>query len=278
MVSAFARGYQVLGEERFLKAAETAADFVLANMVRDGLLLRTYRSPDNEQEAGASKLPAYLDDYAEMANGLLDLYEATFDLRWLEAADDLSRRMVADFWDEENAGFFYTSADHKHLLVRTKPFYDGAVPSGNSTATLVLLRLSKLLDNTGYYQNAEAVLTSLRDMLSAQPRAYLNLLCTADFYLHPTREIAIVGTRDAADTQRFLELIHGRFIPNKIIALAEPDGPGAGAAGKRIPLLSGKTMLSGKATVYVCENYACKQPVTDVAALKRILDERDVIP
>ena len=278
MVSAFARGYQVLSEERFLKAAETAADFVLANMVRDGLLLRTYHGLDNEQEAGVSKLPAYLDDYAEMANGLLDLYEATFDLRWLEAADDLSRRMVAEFWDEKNAGFFYTSAAHKNLLVRTKPFYDGAVPSGNSTATLVLLRLSKLLDNAGYYQKAEAALTATRDMMSAQPRAYLNLLCAADFYLHPTREIAIVGRRDAADTQRFLELIHGRFIPNKIIALAAPDGPGAGATGKQIPLLSGKTMLSGKATVYVCENYACKQPVTDAAALKRILDERDVIP
>ena len=193
-------------------------------------------------------------------------------------AEDLSGTMVADFWDEKNVGFFYTLAAHKDLLVRTKPFYDGAVPSGNSTATLVLLKLSKLLDNAGYYQKAEAVLTAVRDMMSAQPRAYLNLLCAADFYLQPTREIAIVGRPDDADTQRLLELIHGRFIPNKIIALAEPDGPAGEAAGKRIPLLSGKTMLSGKATVYVCENYACKQPVTDAAALNRILDERVVIP
>jgi uncharacterized protein YyaL (SSP411 family) len=273
MISAFARGYQVLGEERFLKAAERAADFVMDNMVSDGLLLRAYRGQSSEPQAGMSKLPAYLDDYAEMANGLLDLYEATFDLRRLEAAEDLSRKMVADFWDEENAGFFYTSADHKHLLVRTKPFYDGAVPSGNSTATLVLLRLSKLLDNAGYCEKAEAVLTATRDMMSARPRAYLNLLCAADFHLHPTREIAIVGRRDAADTRRFLDTIHGRFIPNKIMALTEPDGPAAGTAKERIPLLAGKTMLSGKATVYVCENYACKRPVTDAAALERILGE-----
>jgi len=155
-------------------------------MVRDGLLLRTYRGPDNEQQAGVSKLPAYLDDYAEMANGLLDLYEATFDLRWLEAADDLLRRMAAEFRDEKNAGFCYTSAVHKNLLV--------------------LLRLSKLLDNAGYYRRAAAVLTSMRDMMSARPRAYLNLRCAADLYL------------------------------------------------------------------------ACKQPVTDAAALERTLGERNVIP
>ena len=137
-----------------------AADFVLTEMVRDGALLRTYRGTGNGGDEGISKLPAYLNDYAEMANALVDLYETTFDFRWLDAADRLAGRMVADFWDEESGGFFYTGAVHKNLLVRTKPFYDGAVPSGNSTATLVLLRLSKLLDNAGYYQKAEAVSTS----------------------------------------------------------------------------------------------------------------------
>ena len=275
MISAFARGYQVLGEERFLKAAEKATDFVLTVMVRDGALLRTYRGHGHRGDEGVAKLPAYLDDYAEMANALVDLYETTFDLRWLNAADELARKMVADFWDEQDGGFFYTSAIHKDLLVRTKPYYDGAVPSGNATATLVLLRLSKLLDNATYYGNAELALRSMRDRMAAHPQAYLNLLCTADFYLHPTREIVIVGRRNSGDTQRFLETIHGRFVPNKVLALAEPDVPDSAAMEKRIPLLSGKRMISGKAAVYVCENYTCKRPVTDAASLKSILDSKD---
>ncbi|MFH1268275.1 MAG: thioredoxin domain-containing protein, partial [Planctomycetota bacterium] len=187
MISAFARGYQVLGDQRYRSAAEGAADFVLAQMVREGVLLRTYRAAPDSSDGGTSKLPAYLDDYAEMAGALVDLYEATFELRWLEAADELAGRMVADFWDQEEGGFFYTSAAHKDLLVRTKPFFDGAVPSGNSVATLVLVRLGKLLDNQDYLAKAERVLVSMRDAMVAQPRAHLDLLSAADFYLRPTR-------------------------------------------------------------------------------------------
>ncbi len=277
MISAFARGYQVLGEERFLKAAEKAADFVLTAMVHDGGLLRTYRAKGDAGECGTSKLPAYLDDYAEMANALIDLYEATFDLRWLEAADRLVCRMVADFWDEQNGGFFYTAVVHEDLLVRTKPYYDGAVPSGNSTATLVLLRLSGLLDNAAYGVKAQLVFTSTQGMMLAQPRGYLNLLCAADFFLHPSWEIAIAGKRGSADTRRFLELIHGRFIPNKVLAQVEPAAPGSKAVEERIPLLRYKGMISGKTTVYLCRNYKCKLPVTDPAALMKMLDRPNAI-
>ena len=275
MISALARGYQVLGEERFREAAERAARFVLTEMVRDGVLLRTYRS---RGDGGVSKLPAYLDDYAEIANGLLDLYEATFDLQWLEAADQLAGRMVTDFWDDKNGGFFYTSASHKNLLARTKPFYDGAVPSGNSTATFVLLRLSALVGNAGYGQKAEAVFASAGEMMLAHPRGYLNLLGAADFFLYPTREIAIAGKPDSADTRRFLEVIHDRFIPNKILALVEPGASGSAAVEERIPLLRHKGMISGKATIYVCRNHNCKLPVTDEAALVKVLGEPDALP
>ena len=140
MISALARGYQLLGEDRYREAAERAADFVLAHMVRDGVLLRTYRGTGT----GTSKLPAYLDDYAEMAEALVDLYEATFELRWLEAADELVGKMLVDFQDPAGGGFFYTSSDHTNLLVRTKPTHDGAVPPGNSVAALLPLRLAKL--------------------------------------------------------------------------------------------------------------------------------------
>ncbi|MGB2987871.1 MAG: thioredoxin domain-containing protein [Phycisphaerae bacterium] len=278
MISALARGYQVLGEERFLKAAERAANFVLTEMVRDDALLRTYRGKGDGRDEGVSKLPAYLDDYAEIANALVDLYEATFDLPWLETADLLAGRMVTDFWDDENGGFFYTSASHKNLLARTKPLYDGAVPSGNSTATLVLLRLSELLGDAGYGQKAEAVLASAGGMMLAHPRGNLNLLGAADFFLYPTREIAIAGKPGSADTRRFLDVIHHRFIPNKVLALVEPGAPGAALVEERIPLLRYKQTMSGETTVYVCRNHNCKLPVTDEAALLKILDTPEAAP
>jgi len=264
MISAFARGYQVTGDDRYLEAAARAADFVLTEMVRDGVLLRTYR--------GTSKLPGYLDDYAEMALGLVDLYEAGFDRRWLQAGEELAGKMVSDFWDQDDGGFFYTSEDHKNLLVRTKPFYDGAVPSGNATATQVLLRLSRLLGREDYRNKAEAVLRTMGDGLRTHPRAYLNLLSALDFQLNPTKEIAIAGESESDDTARFLEVIHGRFVPNKILALVEPNGVESEPIGKLVPLLSGKSMIEGKATVYVCENFTCKQPTDDPVALRAMLD------
>jgi uncharacterized protein YyaL (SSP411 family) len=272
MISAFARAYQILGDERYLHAAERAADFVLREMVRDGGLLRTYRATDSAGEEGLSKLPAYLDDYAQMAGALVDLYEASFELRWLEAADDLARKMVADFWDEKDGAFFYTSAAHGDLLVRTKPFFDGAVPSGNSAATAVLLRLSKLLDNEDYRQKAESVLASMADRMREQPRAHLDLLVAADFSLRPSREIALAGQRDSDQTRRLLGIIHRRFIPNKILAIAEPGDAGAKAA-ETIPLLRGKSMIADETTVYVCEGFACKRPVRDDAGLEAMLED-----
>jgi hypothetical protein len=270
MISAFARAYQVLGDERYLRAAERAAHFVLGEMVRDGVLLRTYRATDADGRDGLSKLPAYLDDYAEVAGALVDLYEASFELRWLEAADELAGKMVADFWDEKDGAFFYTSAAHSDLVVRTKPFFDGAVPSGNSAATAMLLRLSKLLDKEDYRQKAEVVLASMADRMRDQPRAHLDLLVAADFALRPTREIAVAGNRDDDATRRFLDIIHGRFIPNKVLAMAEP---GDGKAAEAIPLLRGKTLISGETTVYVCEGFACKRPVRDDAGLEAMLED-----
>ena len=263
MISALARGYQVLGHQRYLDAARKAAEFVLTDMVRDGQLQRTYR------ETG--RLPGYLDDYAEMADGLIDLYQADFDTRWLRAADELTGRMVADFWDAEDGSFFFTSAAHKDLLVRTKPFYDGAVPSGNSTATAVLLRLAKLLDNGDYADKAETVLRSMGNEMRVRPQAAMNLLCALDFRLQPTKEIAIAGSATCDQTQKFLKIIHGRFLPNKILALREPGTNESDAIDQFVPLLKGKQMIAGKTTVYVCENYTCNAPVNDPAALERIL-------
>jgi uncharacterized protein len=269
MISALSRGYQVLGETRYLEAAERAANFVLSEMVRDGVLLRARRTCGDGR--GMGHLPGYLDDYAEVSCAMVDLYEASFERRWLAAADRLVRRMLADFWDEQQGGFYYTSAAHAHLLVRTKPVCDGPVPSGNATAALVLLRLSKLLDSPDYLSKAETLLVSTAHGLRSQPRVHLRLLAAADFYLDSTCEIAIAGPRDGDDTRRLLDVVHRKFIPNKILALAEPDADSA-RTEPAIPLLAGKSMLSGRATAYVCHDFSCGQPVTDVTALERMLD------
>jgi uncharacterized protein YyaL (SSP411 family) len=268
IISALAHAYQVLGQRRYLEAAEQTADFVLRAMFRDGTLLRVYRGVDDKD--GVSKLPGYLDDYAEVSCALVDLYEAGFNLRWLRAANQLAGRMLADFWDEQHGGFFYTSVASENLLVRTKPVQDGPVPSGNSTAALALLRLSKLLDNQEYFDKAEVMLEQMADDLRKYPRAYLRWLGVADFYLHPTCEIIIAGRREGDDTQKMLGIVHQRFIPNKMLALADPDVD-IEVAEPMIPWLAEKPMVSGKATVYVCERATCKQPATDAATLENVL-------
>jgi uncharacterized protein YyaL (SSP411 family) len=178
-ISALARGFQSLGEQRYLEAARRAANFVLGEMVHEGKLLRTHRNCGD----GAPLLPGYLDDYAELSGALVDLYEANFEYRWLATADRFVREMLADFWDESNGAFYYTSAAHEHVLVRTKPSSDGPTPSGNATAAMVLLRLSKLLGNRDYFAKAERLLMEMSHGLRSQPRAHLNLLGALDFYL-----------------------------------------------------------------------------------------------
>lgn len=276
MISALSRGYQALGETRFLEAARRAGDFVLKELYRDGKLLHTFRGT-KPGKSGVGKIPAYLDDYAEMANGLVDLYEATFELSWLEAADRLAQTVITDFYDVDNEGFFFSSNDHKDLLARTKPYFDGAVPSGNATAALALLRLSRLLDKPEYYDKGGAVLRSAADRMRAQPEGHANTLIAADFYLYPTTEIGIAGAAGDVSTKRMLDIVHGRFLPNKIVALVDPDSPDSEAAQKRLPLLAGKSRLSGATTVYVCRDYSCDSPAVDEEALKKVLDRAGAV-
>ena len=270
-ISALARGQQVLGDERYGKAAARAADFVLTGMLSDGRLLRSH--PGAGSPGAARRIPGFLDDYAEMINGLVDLYEATFDPGWLEAADQLCRRMLDDFWDEERGGFFYTSADHTDLLVRTKPYHDGAVPSGNSTAAVALLRLSRLFESELYRQRAEATIGSASALMRSRPSILLNMISAADRHLLPSHEVVIAGEADGEDTKRLLEVVRSAWIPNRTLALAEPGGTPFLEPGREMPLLEGRRMISGRAAAYVCEDLACQRPVTEAAELEELLRE-----
>jgi hypothetical protein len=263
MIQAFADAGRILARPDYVQAAVRAADFVWTRL-RDpasGRLLRTYKD-------GRAKLNAYLEDYAMLANGLLALYQATFDLRWLRGAVDLAEQMIAHFWDAQNGGFFSTSDDHEVLITRPKDLVDSATPSANASATLALLTLGRLLDNAVYYQHGEAVLRLLRGGMLQSPGAFTHLLNALDFYLAPAREVAIVGDLAAPETQALLATVNGYYLPNMLLAAAPVDDA---AAQAMLPLLTGRGQIEGRATAYVCENFACQLPVTTVEALRGLL-------
>jgi uncharacterized protein YyaL (SSP411 family) len=256
MISAFARGYQVFTDEKYLIAADRAADFVMDKMrTEDGKLLRTHR-------AGKSKLFAYLEDYSYTIRALADLYEAGFDKKWIFAAEELTEEMIAQFWDEKNDNLYNTSRYHENLIVRTKSANDSAIPSPIGVAVESLLRLGKLLDKEDYFKKASRILKTNHLYMEKAPQGYLTLLMNVDSLIHPPKEIAIIGRKDSEDTKKLLKTIHSRFIPNRVIAFLDPESPDAEELTQKIPLLSGRVGVNGKTTAYVCENYTCQLPVT----------------
>jgi uncharacterized protein YyaL (SSP411 family) len=264
MISALCKGAQALDEARYAQAAVEAGRFLMRAMLREGGLLRTHRQ-------GESRLPAYLDDYAFTLNALIDLYETTFDLAWLEAAERLAEEMNRRFWDADAGCFYYTGAEHAHLIVRTKPSYDGAEPSGNSMAALALLRLGKLLDRQVLTRQAESILRAAYEPMARVPEGYLRMICAADFLLFAPREIALIGPRDAAPTQAFIRALHALFVPNKVLAHMDPKSAEAPTFAARIPLLAGKTLVEGAPAAYVCRDFMCKLPATTPQALQEQL-------
>jgi len=265
MISALARGYQILGEAVYLQAAERAASFIMEKLVNeDGALLRTYRK-------GQSKLYAYLEDYVYLVRALVDLYEAGFDEQWLFAADNLAEDMINQFWDRKVPGFFNTSPYHKNLIVRTMTFHDSAIPSPTGVALEGLLRLSKLLDKDHYYEKAKTTLKAHHFYLERAPQGYLTLLLSLDFLVHPAKEIAIAGRRGSKEVRKLLKAVHRYFIPNRIIAFVDPDQDRTKDMVHKIPLLSGRIEIEGRAAVYICEDYTCQVPVTTPEALLKQL-------
>ncbi|MFC2165643.1 thioredoxin domain-containing protein [Acidobacteriota bacterium] len=267
MVTAYARGYQVFQKNAYLKAAERAAQFLNDKMrTKEGKLLRTHRN-------GKSKFFAYLEDYAYTARAFLDLYEASLNPKWLEVSQELVEEMIAQFWDKQSASFFSTSHLHRNLIVRAKADHDQAVPSPSGVALMTLLRLSKLLNEKDYFELALKALEANLPLIKRSPKAYLSLLACVDFVLYPPKEIAIIGRREAEDTQALLLAVNSQFIPHKIVAFFDPDQSEKNLLIKKIPLLEGRDLLGGKATAYVCENYVCKLPVTSPKELLSQLSE-----
>ncbi len=260
-LSGLAEAIKLSKNPPWVEALERTVSFIFSKMFRDGFLLHTYKD-------GRAKLLGYLDDYAFVAVGLLDAYEAMFDRSALERAVLLADVMLREFWDERGAGFFYTGKSHERLISRTKPVFDASIPSGNAMAVQLLLRLAHITGNEDYAKRAEAVLRSYYDAMESQPFGFAHLLCALDFYLSKPKEIVVVGERSDLQTKELLNQLHGLYLPNSVLQLAAPGE----ALEKISPLLADKTQIDGKPTAYVCENFTCSAPVTSWKELQPLLE------
>jgi uncharacterized protein YyaL (SSP411 family) len=257
MLASFAEAAVILGSTDYADAARMNADFVLANLQRDGFLLRTYKD-------GIAKFNAYLEDYAFFIEGLVTLYETGGEFRWLKHAIELTDRMIDEFWDEQGGGFFFTGKSHENLIVRSKDYFDNATPSGNSVAAGVLLRLAILTDNKRYHEFAEALLRGVVESVRRYPSGFGYALSAMDFLLSSPKEVALLAS-DTNAIKPLLEETWRKYLPNKVVAHAATDDEEAIAA---MPLLQNRPLLDDRATAYVCQNYTCKHPVTDPHALQ----------
>jgi len=258
---AFADAARVLGRDDYRTVAERSADFLLTNLkTGDGRLLRTYKD-------GHAKIDGYLDDYAAFADGLLALYACTFAPRLFAEARALADAILARFWDEREGGFYMTSDDgHTELISRPKELFDNAVPSGNSTAVDVLLRLAALSGENSYAERAERTLQGLTGIVQRAPSGFGRALAAMEFALSTPTEVAIAGDLGDGTTDALLQVVNGAYRPTVVTAVTRPGALEAGIA-----LLEGRDRVDGQAAAYVCERFACRRPVTTPDDLAREL-------
>ncbi len=263
MMRSFAEAARVLDRADYRAVAVRNAEFLLARLRRDGRLLRTYKG-------GESKLNGYLEDYAYLSDGLLALYEATFDVRWFKEAKQVVEAMIEQFWDDEGAGFFFTGRDHEALIDRTRDLYDNAIPAGNSVAIHVLLRLAMMTSEVRYREMAERSLRQVKDVVLRAPSAFGHLLCAFDHLLGSAVEVAIIGQGEAEgeETKALIDAVFKRYQPNRVVALGHEGG------SQEVPLLEGRKTVAGRSAAYVCVDFTCETPVTDPKLLEEQLDRR----
>jgi len=267
MISAMAEAGRVFGIPRYCDAAARACDFLLNTLpTADGRLLRTYR-------AGTAHLNAYLEDYAYFAEGLIDTYEAGAGERYLLAAVRLAERMLADFADSRHGGFFTTATGHEALIMRSREGPDGATPSGNAVAASVLARLSYHYGRDEFRQAAAAAVRAYGRQIARYPRAFAKSLLVVDLLMNGPVEVALIGRHGDPGTESLRAAVNRTYIPNRVLAYHDP-----GEAATDHPLLEGKTLIGGKAALYVCRNFACGRPITDPAEFPALLDPRQQAP
>jgi hypothetical protein len=264
MIGALAEGARVLGNPNYLHAAERAAGFILKTLrTPDGRLLRTYR-------AGKAHLNAYLDDYANLCEGLIDLYEAGGSVRYLNEAAGLADRILKDFGAENGGGFYNTSKDHERLILRHREGYDGAVPNANASAAMAMARLSYHFNREDFRMAAAGAVTAYGVVIDRFARAFCKSLAVVDLLLEGPIEIAVIGTHGEAAYETFRREVDARYLPNRILAHLDP----AVTSGEHsaLPILDGKGLVNGKTALYLCYNFTCQAPITDSSGIGPALD------
>jgi uncharacterized protein YyaL (SSP411 family) len=265
MISAFARAAQILDDPQYLAAAQGSARFLREHLWKDGALLRSYRE-------GASAIAGFADDYAALIQGLLDLYEADFDVAWLQWALELQKKQDALFGDPAHGGYFSVAEGDPSILLRMKEDHDGAEPSPNSVAAMNLLRLAQLTDDRSLHERAVKTIGAFADQLARMPSTLPQLLCALDASLAKPRQIVIAGKPAAADTRALLREVHAKYLPNKLVLLAD-SGAGQAWLGQKLEFLRTVGPIEGKAAAFVCENFVCQLPTNDPAKLRELLKE-----
>ena len=262
MIAAMAIGGRVLNKPNYTKAAQRALDFILANLInQDGRLLARYRD-------GHAAYLAYLDDYAFLVWGLIELYQTTFAVKYLQKAIELNRQMLDLFHDKENGGLFLYAKDGEELIARPKEVYDGALPSGNSVAALNMLRLARITGDFYLEEMAYNQLNAFAGMVGKNPSAHSYFLMAAIFGLHPTKEIVLAGDSRDINMQKMFKLVHKYFLPEAVIIFKD-------VAAKeqllldQVPYIKGQDPIEGKATAYICENYSCQAPISDIKEFEK---------
>jgi uncharacterized protein len=263
MLSAYADAARITAKPLYRGVAERAARFVTDKLWSGEGLLHGYKD-------GEAKVRAFLDDYASLGIAFLDLFEATFDSRHFVWGERLAQQMIERFWDGAEGGFFYTSSNHEALIARTKPVHDGSVPSGNSMAAALCLRLYALTENEIYREAGERVLRLHLEGLQQNPFAYSNLFAALDFYARQAREIVVVARGGAAAARDLLEPLARYYQPNQVVACYDPESP-----PDRLPVFAqDKPLVDSRPTAYVCHGGTCSPPVTDWQGLRSRLEDR----
>lgn len=267
MIAALSKGAQAFNEPSYAEAARRAVDFISTNMRKpDGRLLHRYR--DGQADIGGN-----LDDYAFLIWGLIELYEYTFDVNYLQTAINLNSNLITHFWDDNDGGFYFTADDGESLIVRQKEIYDGAIPSGNSVSMLNLLRLGRITANSNLEEKAAKIGRAFSSRIKQFPGAFTQLMVAVDFGIGPSYEVVIVGNSQAEDTKAMLNAVGRQFVPNKVVLLrpTEKESPDVIRIAE---FTKNQSSLGGKATAYVCLNYVCKLPTTDVNKMLELLNTK----
>jgi uncharacterized protein YyaL (SSP411 family) len=261
MIGALAEGFMALGEPRLLQAAARAADFVMTTMWDGHALKRSFKD-------GVARFNGYLEDYATMANALLDLYEASLDTKYILQARALMDVVMERFLDRQNGGFFFTSEDHERLITRPKPLFDGSTPSGNSEAVLALLRLHTYLGEEAYQREAERSIKLFSSLMMQQPMGFAHLLEAVDLDNRGAREVVLVGDPASAEFKEWRERIGLLYLPNRASFAVNPAATQTAASPFIPEPARDKTQVDGRLTAYVCRDFTCSAPQTSLAGLE----------